>query len=85
MAVFFVKSKLRNHLDSWFRLLRAGLLLGFNSIVLLSLLKKSPRREGAIFCLHGLGDLLLAGHAITRLAGQMRSQGLRRFCSCIRR
>ena len=77
MAVFFVKSKLRIHLDSRIRLLRAGLLLSFDSIVLLNCRKKSRRREGAIFCLHGLGDLLLAGHAITRLAGQMRSQGLR--------
>ena len=72
-----MKSKLRHHLDGWFRLLRAGLLLSFDSIVLLNCREKSPRREGAIFCLHGLGDLLLAGHAITCLAGRMRSQGLR--------
>lgn len=72
-----MKSKFRNHLDGWFRLLRAGLLLGFDSIVLLTCRRKSPRREGAIFCLHGLGDLLLAGHTITRLASHLRSQGLR--------
>jgi ADP-heptose:LPS heptosyltransferase len=72
-----VKSKPRNYLDGWSRLLRAALLLGFDSLILLTCRKKSPRPEGAIFCLHGLGDLLLAGHAITRLAGQMRSQGLR--------
>ena len=77
MAAFFVKSKLRNHLDCWFRLLRAGLLLCFDSVVLLTCRKESRRREGAIFCLHGLGDLLLAGQAITRLADHMRSQGLR--------
>ncbi|MGA2279671.1 MAG: glycosyltransferase family 9 protein [Verrucomicrobiota bacterium] len=71
-----MKSKLRIHLDGWFRLLRAGLLLSFDSIVLLNRRKKSPRPEGAIFCLHGLGDLLLAGHAIARLARHMRSQGL---------
>jgi ADP-heptose:LPS heptosyltransferase len=72
-----VKSKLRNYLDGWSRLLRAALLLGFDSLILLTCRKKAPRPEGAIFCLHGLGDLLLAGHAITRLADQMRSQGLR--------
>jgi ADP-heptose:LPS heptosyltransferase len=72
----FVKSKFRNWFDSWFRLLRAGLLFCFDSVVLLTCRKKSPRREGAIFCLHGLGDLLLAGHTITRLARQIRSQGL---------
>ena len=76
MAAFFVKSNLRQHLDGWFRLLRGGLLLSFDSIVLLTCRTKSQSREGAIFCLHGLGDLLLAGHAITRLAGQMRPQGL---------
>lgn len=76
MAVFIVKSILRNHLDGWFRLLRAGLLLSFDSIVLLNCRKKAQRQEGAIFCLHGLGDLLLAGNAITGLAGQMRSRGL---------
>jgi ADP-heptose:LPS heptosyltransferase len=72
-----MKSKLRHHLDGWFRLLRAGLLLSFDSIVLLTRRKKSQRPEGAIFCLHGLGDLLLAGHAITRLAGHLHMQGLR--------
>jgi len=77
MAASFVKSKLRNHLDSWIRLLRAGLLLCFDSIVLLACRKKSRRQEGTIFCLHGLGDLLLAGNAIVRLASHLRSQGLR--------
>ncbi|MFZ1072651.1 MAG: glycosyltransferase family 9 protein [Verrucomicrobiia bacterium] len=72
-----MKSRLRNHLDRWFRLLRAGLLLSFDSIILLTCRKKSRRQEGAIFCLHGLGDLLLAGHSITRLTARMRSQGLR--------
>lgn len=77
MAASFVKSKLRDQLDSWVRLLRAGLLLCFDSIVLLACRKKSQRQEGAIFCLHGLGDLLLAGNAIARLAGHLHSQGLR--------
>src|SRR5271154_2047887 len=76
MAKFFVKSKLRNLLDGWLRLLRAGLLLCFDSVVLLTCRKKSQRQEGAIFCLHGLGDLLLAGHATSRLANHMRSRGL---------
>ena len=76
MAALFVKSKLRNHLDRSIRLLRAGLLVCFDSIVLLACRKKFQRREGAIFCLHGLGDLLLAGHAIARLTGHLRSRGL---------
>ena len=76
MAASFVKSKLRNQLDSWVRLLRAGLLLGFDSIVLSARRKNSQRQAGAIFCLHGLGDLLLAGNAIVRLAGHLRMQGL---------
>jgi len=76
MAKFFVKSKLRNLLDGWLRLFRAGLLLCFDSLVLLTCREKNQRQEGAIFCLHGLGDLLLAGHAISRLAGHMRSRGL---------
>jgi ADP-heptose:LPS heptosyltransferase len=72
-----MKSKMHNHLAGWLRLLRAGLLFIFDSIILQSGRKKTLRREGAIFCLHGLGDLLLAGHAITRLAGDMRARGLR--------
>lgn len=77
MAAFFVKSHFRNHLNGWIRLLRAGLLLSFDSMVLLTGRKNSHRQEGAIFCLHGLGDLLLAGHAVNSLADQMREQGLR--------
>jgi ADP-heptose:LPS heptosyltransferase len=49
----------------------------FDSLVLLAYRKKNQRQEGAIFCLHGLGDLLLAGHAIARLSSHLRSQGLR--------
>ncbi len=56
--------------------MRAALLYGFDSIVLLANPKKTDRQEGAIFCLHGLGDLLLAGNAVTRLAAEMRSQQL---------
>ena len=70
-------SRFRKHLDGWARLLRAGLLLCFDSIILRPRRKNIPRQEGAIFCLHGLGDLLLAGHAIEHLAGQIRSRGLR--------
>ena len=72
-----MKSELRHFFDSGLRLLRAGLLYGFDSVVLLANPKKNDRREGAIFCLHGLGDLLLAGNAVTRLATEMRAQQLR--------
>src|ERR1700744_1531692 len=72
-----VKSMLRNHFDSVLRLMRAILLYGFDSLILLTSSKKEDRSEGAIFCLHGLGDLLLAGNAVTCLAAQMRARRLR--------
>ena len=54
-----------------------ALLLGFDSIVLSARRENFLNRQaGAIFCLHGLGDLLLAGNAIVRLAGHLRMQGL---------
>lgn len=56
--------------------MRAGLLLCFDAAVLPLIRRESQRNQGAIFCLHGLGDLLLAGHAIQRLAGEIRLQGL---------
>jgi ADP-heptose:LPS heptosyltransferase len=77
VAFFVVKPQLHKYFDPWLRLLRAGLLFCFDSVVLLSCRKKSAGRAGAIFCLHGLGDLLLAGNAIQGLAARMRSQGLR--------
>ena len=72
-----MRSRFRIYLDGWFRLLRAMLLVGFDTFILRGHREKRPRREGAIFCLHGLGDLLLAGHAVAALASRMRSRGLR--------
>ena len=71
-----LKSKFRR-LDSGIRLLRAGLLLCFDALILSTHRTKSPRCEAAIFCLHGLGDLLLAGNTIESLTAHFRSQGLR--------
>ena len=76
MRALFVKSKARVYLDRWLTVVRAFLFLGFDSIVLWSRRTRPQRQEGAIFCLHGLGDLLLAGHSITRLAELMHSRGL---------
>jgi len=56
--------------------LRAVLLFCFDSATLCFARRQSHRNHGAIFCLHGLGDLLLAGRTVEALAGWMRSQGL---------
>jgi|GEM_PF-4451494 len=76
MPVHCVKSKIRNHLDGWLRLLRGALLFIFDSFVLVRIRRKTQRPAGAIFCLHGWGDLLLAGHAVTQLSEHFRSGGM---------
>jgi len=53
-----------------------AILLGFDTLVLWTCRKKSSPPAGAIFCLHGLGDLLLAGQAIDGLHKYYRQQGL---------
>src|ERR1700743_654765 len=59
------------------RLVRGGFLAPFDFPVLLPHRGQAPRGEGAIFCMHGLGDLLLAGNAIDRLTALLRGRGLR--------
>lgn len=49
----------------------------FDTVVLYRSDRGERREEGAIFCLHGLGDLLLAGNAIGGLSMMMRARGLR--------
>jgi len=53
-----------------------AVLLGFDTLVLWTHRKKPGPPAGAIICLHGLGDLLLAGHAIAGLNGHFHEQGL---------
>ena len=69
--------KIKNQADAWLRLARGILLFIFDTGVLLANRRKRPRTEGAIFCLHGRGDLLLAGHAVTQLAAHLRARGLK--------
>jgi hypothetical protein len=63
--------------DLLFRFLRTVIMLCFDSLIVLSSKRKSCRSEGAIFCLHGLGDLLLAGNAISSLSSYLNANGLR--------
>ncbi len=64
-------------LDLLFRFVRTVIMLGFDSLVVLSSKRQSRRSEGAIFCLHGLGDLLLAGNAISGLSSFLHANNLR--------
>ncbi len=68
--------RIKRYFDAAVRLLRLGFLFIFDTLVLLSNRRKTSRPEGAIFCLHGWGDLLLAGHTVTQLAAHLRARGL---------
>ncbi|HMD53830.1 MAG TPA: hypothetical protein VKJ65_04695, partial [Phycisphaerae bacterium] len=57
--------------------MRGTILALIDVAVLLEFKEPRQRNQGAIFCLHGLGDLLLAGNAIKRLAQYMHEHGLR--------
>jgi len=74
VEAYLVKPKWRRRTNAVVWALRARLLFCFDWAVLLLARRRSQGNQGAIFCLHGLGDLLLAGHAIERLAEWMRSQ-----------
>ncbi len=63
--------------NSTTRCMRGAMLSACDSLTLVRCPKRQERSEGAIFCLHGLGDLLLAGNAVTRLAEEIQTRGLR--------
>ncbi|HTV47916.1 MAG TPA: glycosyltransferase family 9 protein [Phycisphaerae bacterium] len=70
----------RSYRDTWkiFTRFVRGMILATVDVAMLAEFQEPRKRtEGAIFCLHGLGDLLLAGNAIERLAAHMHKQGLR--------
>ena len=69
--------RVKSHCDAAVRLLRVGFLFIFDTLVLPANRPQTARTEGAIFCLHGWGDLLLAGHTVTRLAAHLRARGLK--------
>ncbi|HEX7652840.1 MAG TPA: glycosyltransferase family 9 protein, partial [Verrucomicrobiae bacterium] len=56
---------------------RAAILMVFDSVVLWTARRSPAVPAGAIFALHGLGDLILAGHAIQTLSRHLQQRGLK--------